>query len=75
MDNSELSFQADTLTVQGNPPLGTFKEPPLRTLTITDGTRKAVIDLTGPAVTYSGDLPLDESAKIFCDAVFRELRR
>jgi len=83
MDNSELSFQVDTLPIQGNPPLGTsigtsievFKTPQPLTITLTDGVREAVIDFSGSAVTYSGDLPLDESAKLFCDAVFRELHR
>ncbi len=48
--------------------------PPPKTLTFTDGTREAVLDLTGNEVTYSGDLPMGESAKLFWNAVLEDLR-
>ena len=32
-------------------------------------TPKAIIDFSGDKVTYSGDLPVDEAAKVFFDAV------
>lgn len=34
-----------------------------------DAGKKAVIDFSGDAVTYSGDLPVAESARLFFDAV------
>lgn len=48
-----------------------FQMEPPKTITIhgPDG-REAVIDFSGDAIVYSGDLPVDESAKIFFDAVF-----
>jgi hypothetical protein len=41
-----------------------------RTITLAgpDG-RKAVIDFGGPRVTYSGDLPVASSARVFFEAV------
>ena len=33
--------------------------------------RQATIDFGGEAIKYSGDLPVEESAKMFFDAVFR----
>ena len=43
------------------------------TLYSPDG-REATIDFGGDAVVYSGDLPVDESAKIFFDAVFAHFK-
>lgn len=34
-----------------------------------DGRKRAEIDFCGDKVKYSGDLPVDESAKVFFDAV------
>ena len=52
-------------------PMALFTIEPSRTFMLhsPDG-REAVIDFGGDAVMYSGDLPVDESAKIFFDAVF-----
>ncbi len=60
----------------------TFREPvdtefckdsikPMNTITLPspDG-RKAIINFGGDAVTYSGDLPVDEAAKLFFEEVF-----
>lgn len=52
----------------------TFNQPQSRTITLNDGIRKAVLDLSGDEITYSGDLPVGESAKRFCNAVFGELQ-
>lgn len=43
---------------------------PIRTFTFTspDG-RKAVLDFGGDEMTYSGDLPVAESAKMFFDEI------
>ena len=61
----------DDVIVMKNHLVPTFGMELPRTFTIThpDG-REAVIDFGGDAVVYSGDLPVDESAKIFFDAVF-----
>lgn len=40
-------------------------------LNITDGKRTATINFCGKSVTYSGDLPVDQSAKLFFDMVLR----
>lgn len=49
---------------------------PIRTLTISKGTgeKEAVIDFSGDEVTYSGDLLVDESAKLFFDALFQQFK-
>lgn len=36
--------------------------------------KTATIDFDGDAVRYSGDLPVDEGAKIFFDAVLRQMK-
>lgn len=51
----------------------TFKAALNFLLSNADG-KTAVIDFSGQAVTYSGDLPVDEAAKIFFDAVMRQMR-
>jgi hypothetical protein len=53
--------------------LFTFKEPPVTNITIThiDG-RKSVVDFSGDKVTFSGDLPVDKSAEIFFECVFKK---
>ncbi len=49
----------------------TITTKPVLSFTITTGNdgRAAKIDFSGPEVQYSGDLPVNESAKIFFDAV------
>ena len=62
----------DNVFVMKDPPPCAFTIPnPPSTVTLhsPDG-REAVIDFGGDTVVYSGDLPVDESAKIFFDAVF-----
>jgi len=62
----------NNIFVMEDTPNMTFKmpDPPSRiTLCSPDG-REATIDFGGDAVVYSGDLPVDESAKVFFDAVF-----
>jgi len=48
-----------------------FQFKPITTITLpsSDG-REAIIDFGGDAVIYSGDLPIDESAKIFFEEMF-----
>lgn len=53
---------------------------PSRTITLYaathDGPNKsATIDFGGDKVTYSGDLPVDDAAKVFFDAVLRQDRQ
>ncbi len=85
MDNSELIFHYETppwdepdhsqyAISEANCGFSAFQQPQIRTLTFTDGTREAVLDFTGESVTYSGDLPVGECAKLFCDAVYEELQ-
>ena len=52
-----------------------FPDPP-RSFTMygPDG-KEATVDFGGDAVVYSGDLPIDESAKIFFDTVFSHWKR
>jgi len=50
-------------------PIIQTEPPPTLTLYSPDG-REAIIDFGGDAVTYSGELPVDESAKIFFACVF-----
>jgi len=61
----------DNIFVMKDMPDCVFAIEPSRTFTLysPDG-REATIDFGGDAVTYSGELPVDESAKIFFDAVF-----
>jgi len=62
----------DNVFVMKDMPDCVFKalDPPrMITLCSPDG-KQATIDFGGDAVVYSGDLPVDESAKIFFDAVF-----
>ena len=47
---------------------------PTRTLILNNGKQEAVTDFGGDEVTYSGDLPVDESAKLLFDAVFQRLK-
>jgi len=51
-----------------------FNQPRSRSITFNDGVRKATLDLSGNEIKYSGDLPVGESARRFCDAVFGELQ-
>lgn len=44
-------------------------DPP-RILHMVGPSGKAIIDFSGDAVAYSGDLPVEESARIFFEAVF-----
>jgi hypothetical protein len=37
--------------------------------------RSAILDFGGDAITYSGDLPVDEAAWIFFQHVFMQLKR
>lgn len=53
--------------------IGFFQES-VRTLTLDNGEQKAIIDFGGDEVTYSGDLPPAESAKLFFEAVFAHWR-
>jgi hypothetical protein len=55
-------------------PLLQFKLEPLRTLTFSDGERQAVIDFGGGLVTYSGDLPVDKTAKLLFEVVFHKMK-
>jgi hypothetical protein len=57
------------------PTLSFFKIEPVRTFQMDapDG-RKATVDFGEDAVTYSGDLPVDESAKIFFDAILYHMQ-
>lgn len=50
--------------------------PPIgRVITITNNDGKsATIDYSGDTVKYSGDLPIDEAAKVFFDAVFKQFK-
>ncbi len=49
---------------------------PSRNLTLTSGDgRQATIDFMGEAVTYSGELPVSEAAKIFFDCVFSHFKK
>lgn len=48
-------------------------EPP-RTFTMHNGDKEAVIDFSGDEVTFSGDLPIDEAAKLFFNAVLGQLK-
>jgi hypothetical protein len=50
-------------------------DPPLNITVYGPDGREATIDFGGDAVVYSGDLPVDESAKIFFDAVFSHFKR
>lgn len=46
--------------------------PPPRNIMVTNYKgQEAIIDFSGDSVIYSGDLPIDESAKIFFEAVRR----
>jgi len=48
---------------------------PMHSFVVTNGDKEAVIDFGGDSVKYSGDLPVDESARIFFEAVFLHWRR
>ena len=60
-------------TIPASGSLSQFKLEQLRTLTFSDGECQAVIDFGDGLVTYSGDLPVDETAKLLFEAVFRKL--
>lgn len=47
---------------------------PMAVLSFNKGDKEAAIDFDGDEVTYSGDLPVDESAKLFFEAVFQRLK-
>ena len=47
-----------------------FKPEPTIKLRSPDG-REAIIDFGGEEITYSGNLPVSEGAKLFFDAVFK----
>ena len=47
---------------------------PKHTISFDNGTKEAVIDFDGDEVTYSGDLMVDESAKLLFDAMFKRLK-
>ena len=57
------------LTIDDSMPTLKINNSPSRNLILTheDG-RKATIDFSGDSVIYSGDLPVEESAKIFFEA-------
>lgn len=50
-----------------------FKMEPTRTLALHNGDKEAHIDFGGDEITYSGDLPIDEAAKLVFEAVFQQL--
>lgn len=50
-------------------------DPPSSLILYSPDGRTATISFDGDEVTYSGDLPVDESAKIFFDAVFQHFGR
>lgn len=47
---------------------------PMRRLTLDNGEQEVIIDFGGDSVTYSGELPVDEAAKLLFDAVFQRLK-
>jgi len=58
----ELLFNPDEFTIGNVSAARTF------TMSGADG-RQATVDFSGAEVTYSGDLPVSDAAKIFFDAV------
>jgi hypothetical protein len=67
------SLEPSDYVVQGGLP--TFDTTPVHTFTMqnADG-KQAHVDFGGDAVTYSGDLPFDESAKLLFDALFQQFK-
>jgi hypothetical protein len=63
------------LLVLENPHAPILTLSPASNLTLygPDG-KEAVVDFGGDSVTYSGDLPVDEAAKIFFEAVFQNFK-
>ena len=53
-------------------PLGTIDSSPTSLVFHGDSGKEAIIDFSGDTVTYSGDLAVAESAKLFFEA-FRDL--
>ncbi len=51
-----------------------FQIEPSRTLSLDNGKQEAIIDFSGDEVTYSGDLPVAESAKLLFEAMFQWLK-
>ena len=64
----------DNQFVMEDPMIFKMPDSPSNLVLMCDG-REAVIDFGGDEVTYSGDLPVDEAAKIFFDAVFSNFKR
>ena len=50
----------------------TFKPNSFHTFTMSFNGRTASVDFGGDKVTYGGDLAVDESAKVFFDAVMKQ---
>jgi len=66
----------DNIFVVKDSPTPVFTLEPVQMITLThpDG-REAVIDFSGDAVVYSGELPVEESARIFFECVFERVGR
>ncbi len=47
---------------------------PSNKITLNNGVKKATIDFSGDVITYSGELSIDESAKIFFENVFGHIK-
>ncbi len=51
-----------------------FQWEPTRNLILDNGKQEAVINFDGDEVTYSGDLPVSESAKLMFNALFQQFK-